>query len=51
MEIMGSGYRPMSLLTAPAGGFLTLGVLLIIVNMIRKKIDARMAARKGGEPA
>ena len=40
-HIMGAGYQPMSLLTAPAGGFLTLGILLITVNMIRKKIDAR----------
>ena len=33
----------------PAGGFLTLGILLIIVNMVRKKLDARMAARKEAE--
>ena len=45
-HIMGAGYQPMSLLTAPAGGFLTLGILLITVNMIRKKIDAR---REGKE--
>ena len=48
-DIMGSGYQPMSMLTAPAGGFLTLGILLIIVNMVRKKLDARMAARKEAE--
>ena len=51
MELMGSGYHPMSLLTAPAGGFLTLGILLIIVNLIRKKLDARMAERKEAEAA
>ncbi len=45
-QIMGSGYEPMAILVAPSGGFLTLGVLLVIVNMVRKKIDARMALRK-----
>ena len=51
MNIMGESYQPMSLLTAPAGGFLTLGVLLIIVNMIRKKLTDRAAARKEAEAA
>ena len=50
-EIMGSGYQPMSILTAPSGGFLTLGILLIIVNMIRKKLDAWAAQRKEAEAA
>ena len=50
-NIMGAGYHPMSLLTAPAGGFLTLGILLIIVNLVRKKMDAWMAARKEREAA
>ena len=50
-NIMGAGYQPMSLLTAPAGGFLTLGVLLIIVNMVRKKLTDRAAARKEAEAA
>ena len=46
MDIMGSGYHPMAILVAPSGGFLTLGVLLIIVNMVRKMIDAKMLERK-----
>ena len=50
-NIMGEGYQPMALLTAPAGGFLTLGVLLIIVNMVRKKLTDRAAARKEAEAA
>ena len=45
-SIMGSGYQPMSILTAPSGGFLTLGVLLIIVNMVRKKMDAWINERR-----
>ena len=50
-NIMGEGYQPMALLTAPAGGFLTLGVLLIIVNMVRKKLTDRAAERKEAEAA
>ena len=50
-NVFGSGFQPMAILTAPSGGFLTLGVLLIIVNMIRKKIDARLAVKKEAEAA
>ena len=39
----------MSLLTAPAGGFLTLGILLILVNLGRKKVDAWSKVRKEAE--
>ena len=46
VDIMGAGYHPMELLTKPAGGFLTLGFLLIVVNLVHKKLDARMLARK-----
>ena len=48
-QIMGETYQGMSILTAPSGGFLTLGILLIIVNIIRKKIDADIAKRKEAE--
>jgi len=51
MEIMGAGYQPMSILTAPSGGFLTLGILLITVNMIRKKTDAYFRRKKEAEAA
>lgn len=50
-SIMGSGYQPMSILTAPSGGFLTLGVLLIIVNMVRKKMDAWINERREAKAA
>ncbi len=49
MNVMGAGYQPMTLMITPAGGFLTLGILLILVNMIRKKADAYFAARKEAE--
>ena len=51
MDLMGASYQPMAILTAPSGGFLTLGLLLIIVNMVRKKLDAWVAARKEAELA
>lgn len=50
-SIMGSGYQPMSILTAPSGGFLTLGILLIIVNMVRKKMDAWINERREAKAA
>lgn len=50
-SVMGSGYQPMSILTAPSGGFLTLGVLLIIVNMVRKKMDAWINERREAKAA
>ena len=50
-DIMGSGYQPMSILITPAGGFLTLGILLIIVNTVRKKLVARFKAGKEAEAA
>ena len=49
IDVMGAGYQPMKILTAPSGGFLTLDILLIIVNLVRKKLDARMLARKEAE--
>ena len=49
IDVMGAGYQPMKILTAPSGGFLTLGILLIIVNLVRKKLDARMLAKKEAE--
>lgn len=50
-QIMGASYQPMAILVAPSGGFLTLGILLIVVNMIRKKLTAASAARKEAEKA
>ena len=50
-NIMGSGFEPMSILIKPSGGFLTLGVLLIIVNIVRKKMDAWLIERKEAKAA
>ena len=50
-DIMGAGYQPMAILVAPSGGFLTLGLLLITVNLIRKKLDARIREGREAEKA
>ena len=34
MHIMPAGYKPMSIIVSPAGGFITLGVLILIVNAL-----------------
>lgn len=49
--VMGAAYQPMSILVAPSGGFLTLGILLIIVNLIRKKLNAYFSSKKEAEKA
>ena len=46
LRVMGEGYTNISILTMPAGGFLTLGILLIVVNALRDKITKAVAARK-----
>lgn len=46
MQVMGESYQPMAILVAPSGGFLTLGILLIVVNLVRKKLTASAKARK-----
>ena len=50
-DIMGAGYQPMAILVAPSGGFLTLGLLLITVNLVRKKLDARIREGREAENA
>lgn len=38
MQVMPEAYKPMSVIITPSGGFLTLGILLLIVNAIVKYI-------------
>ena len=49
MQVMGEAYTPIGILTMPAGGFLTLGILLILVNTLREAITKAAAARKEEE--
>lgn len=46
MQIMPPSYKPMSIIISPSGGFLTLGVLILLVNALVKYLEKRKAARK-----
>ncbi len=41
MQIMPDAYRPMSVIITPAGGFITLGILLLLVNAAIKHFEKR----------
>lgn len=45
MQIMPPSYKPMSIIISPSGGFLTLGVLILLVNALVKYREKRKAAR------
>ena len=47
--IMPASYQPMAIMIQPSGGFLTLGLLLIVVNAIRGIITKRNNAKKEAE--
>ena len=48
MNVMPAGYQPMAIMVQVPGGFVTLGLLLIVVNAIQNKIKASCAAKKEG---
>ena len=41
MHVMPQGYEPMAIITKPTGGFITLGLLLLIVNALVKHFQKR----------
>ena len=43
MQVMPAGYKPMALIVAPSGGFITLGVMILIVNAVVKMVGKRKA--------
>ena len=47
MPVMPAGYHPMSVIISPSGGFLTLGILILIVNAVVKYIGKRKKAKTG----
>ena len=51
MQVMPAAYKPMSIITSPSGGFLTLGLLLLIVNAVVKYIGKRKQMKARGEIA
>ena len=46
MQIMPASYQPMVIMTQVPGGFITLGILLILVNALRAKLQKKSDARK-----
>lgn len=49
MQIMPVSYQPMAVIISPSGGFLTLGILLLVVNALIKYVQKRkkMKAEEG----
>jgi len=41
MQVMPAGYKPMALVVAPAGGFIMLGLMILVVNAVVKMVDKR----------
>ena len=41
MQVMPASYQPMSIIILPTGGFLTLGLLILLVNAVVKMIQKR----------
>lgn len=46
-QIMPAAYQPMSIIVSPAGGFITLGILILIVNAVVKAVGNRKKAKEG----
>lgn len=51
MAVMPAGYKPMSIIISPAGGFITLGLLILIVNAVVKSIEKHKKANAKEEIA
>lgn len=46
LQVMTEAFEPIGILTLPAGGFITLGILLIVVNAVRAGIEKLIRKRK-----
>ncbi len=51
MAVMPASYKPMSIIISPSGGFITLGVMILIVNAIVNTISKRKQMKAKGEIA
>ena len=47
MQIMPAAYKPMAIIVSPSGGFLTLGIMILIVNAIVKACAKSKKAKEG----
>ena len=46
MPVMPEGYQPMAIATSPAGGFIFLGILLLLVNALVEYLNRRKAQKE-----
>lgn len=51
VQVMPASYHPMAIIIRPPGGFLTLGILLLVVNAAVKGLEKRKAAKMKEEIA
>lgn len=51
MQVMPTSYQPMALVVRPSGGFIMLGLLLLVVNAITHSIEKRKALKAKEEIA
>ena len=51
VQVMPAAYHPMAIIIRPPGGFLTLGILLLVVNAAVKAFEKRKAAKAKEELA
>ena len=45
MQVMPAAYKPMAIIVSPSGGFITLGILILIVNAVVKAYGKRKQAK------
>lgn len=45
MQVMPASYHPMAIIIRPPGGFLMLGILLLLVNAVGKAVEKRKLAK------
>ena len=46
-QVMPAAYKPMAIIVSPSGGFITLGILILIVNAVVKACGKRKKAKEG----
>ena len=51
MQVMPASYHPMGIIVSPSGGFLTLGILILLVNALVKYIGKRKQLKAEEENA
>lgn len=47
IQVMPDGYQPMAIITQAPGGFIMLGLLMVVMNSLFKAYDRRMASKEG----